>query len=215
MSTRAARRPLPVAMWLCLAQLIVILLLVPGEWMQRVNATEHEWLWRDLSPETAAWVEHKAIGWYNGVIVESGALDATYDHLIPTESQRRRSQGLEQLGQSGWFPLVESRLQATFATVYQVFVRLALITAWLPFFAITAAPAVLDGMMAWKIKQAGFAYASPVVHRLALQTVLWSLVALVSLLIAPLPISPAVLPLFGIVIPIALGQVAAHTQKRV
>jgi hypothetical protein len=38
---------------------------------------------------------------------------------------------------------------------------------------------------------------------------------LVTLLIAPVPISPAVLPIFGVVIPIALGQVAAHTQKRV
>lgn len=215
MAAAAARRPLPVAMWLCLAQLLVILLLVPGEWMRRVNATEHEWLWRDLSPETAAWVERRASDWYNSAIVESGALDATYDHLIPTESQRQRSHGLEELGRTGWFPLVENRLQALFATVYQVFVRVALIAAWLPFFAITAVPAVLDGMMAWKIKQASFAYASPVVHRIARQTLLWSLVALGTLLIAPVPISPAVLPLFGIVIPISLGQVAAHTQKRV
>lgn len=65
-----------------------------------------------------------------------------------------------------------------------------------------------------KIKEA-IAYASPVVHRAALQTVLRSLVALVILLIAPVRVSPAVLPLFGIVIPIELGQVAAHTQERV
>lgn len=215
MPVSAVRRPLPLAVWLCLAQLLVILLLVPGAWMQRVTATEHEWLWRHMSPETATWIEHKATGWYNGAIVESGALDATYDHLIPTESQRQRSWGMENLGQSGWFPLVENRLQAVFSTVYLVFVRLALIAAWLPFFAITAFPAVLDGMMAWKVKQASFTYASPVMHRVALQTVLWSLVLLVTLLIVPAPISPAVLPLFGIVIPVALGQVAAHTQKRV
>lgn len=214
MSTRAPRRPLAAALWLLLFQLLIVLLLVPGDWMRQVIAKEHAWLWEDMSQPTAEWIEQKALAWYDRSVVRSGFLDATYNHLIPTEAQRAQSRGMENIGTT-WFPLVESRLQAFFSTVYQIFLRLALLLAWLPFFTITAIPAVLDGMMAWKARQASFAYASPVMHRVSLHVVLWSMWSLLVLLIAPVPISPAVLPAFGIVIPLALSFMTAHTQKRV
>lgn len=211
----ASRRPAPLLLWLFLLETIAVLLIAPGDWMRDVIRTEHEWLWHGMGTESAAWIERTARAWYTETVVDSGALDATYNHLLPTPEERRRSRGLENLGARGWFPLVESRLDALFATVYQVAVRLALLLCWLPFLAITAVPAVLDGMMAWRIRQQSFAYTSPVMHRLAMRAAAWSCAALVLILFAPFPVSPTVFPVLGVVLTLALARIAANTQKRV
>lgn len=212
--TRATRRPASVLLWLFLIEAIVVLLLIPGHWMREVVRTEHEWLWRGMGPESATWVEGTALTWYTGAVVDTGTLDATYNHLLPTPEQISHGQGMEHIGDQ-WFPLVESRLEALFATTYQVFVRLALLVSWLPFLAITAVPAVLDGMMAWRMRRQSFAYTSPVVHRFAMQVAAWSCAALVLILFVPFPVSPTVFPILGVVLTLALARIAANTQKRV
>ena len=212
--TRATKRPVSIVLWLFVIEGIVVLLLIPGHWMRDVIRTEHDWLWRGMGAESAAWVEHTALDWYTGAVIETGTLDATYNHLLPTPEQISHAHGMEHIGDH-WFPLVESRLDALFATIYQVFVRLALLVSWLPFLTITAAPAILDGMMAWRIRQQSFAYTSPVVHRFAMQAAVWSCAVLVLILFVPFPISPTVFPILGVVLILALARIAANTQKRV
>ena len=211
--TQTRRHRVSILLWLFLIEAVVVLVLIPGNWMREVIRTEHVWLWRGMGAE-AAWVERTALGWYTGAVVDTGALDATYNHLLPTPEQIARGRGMEHIGDQ-WFPLVQSRLEALFATIYQVFVRLALLVAWLPFLAITAAPAVLDGMMAWRIRQQSFAYTSPVVHRFAMETAAWSCAALALILFVPFPVTPSVFPILGVVLTLALARIAANTQKRV
>lgn len=212
--TPGGQRSIPAALWLFFAELLLIVLLVPGGYMRNVVDTEQRWLFQDLSNDTALWVQGKAVNWYTHSVVQSGLLDATYDHLVPNQAQRDRSGGMRNLGYDTWFPTVESRLQAIFAAVYQIFQRLALLTAWAPFLAITAVPAVFDGMVRWRIRRETFAFTSSDLHHVASTTVTWTLWAVPLLLFLPAPVSPNIIPILAIILPMALAHIVVHTPKR-
>ncbi len=208
------KKSTPLFIWIILIEVVVILLIITESWMQRVVHTEHGWLRDSMGETQAAWIEKTATTWYNEIVVETGALKATYNFLLPTREQIDASTGAEHLGDH-WFPLVLSRLQALFAVLYQMFVRLALMLSWLPFIVIASVPAILDGMMTWRIRRCSFVNTSTVVHRMAMNVTGWSVVALILALFVPLPVSPAFFPIVGIIIIIATVQVTANTQKRI
>lgn len=199
--------------FLFLAELLVIGLLVPGDWADRVIRQERALMRRQLGEATSQWVLATGNDWYQRWVIDTRADQVVRDFLIPTVEQRTRSEGLENLGVP-WFRWVEGRIDATLVVVQQLMMRMALLMVWLPFAPILVAPAVWDGLMTWKIKKTRFDYASPLVHRYSLMGLGLGIGLLGLSLLSPIPIPPMVLPALIFALALLMGLAVSHLQKK-
>ncbi|MGL5907895.1 MAG: DUF4400 domain-containing protein, partial [Shewanella sp.] len=144
------------SVWLlCLAlmlEIIIISVLVPGDWTGRVINKEKQMIQNQLGAEISHWIGQTSHHWYRSWIVDTQMEQSMRDFFIPTEEQRLRSKGMESMG-GFWFVWVEDRIQAFFDVLYQVLTRFALLMVWLPFVLILLLPALWDGLMTWNIKK--------------------------------------------------------------
>lgn len=196
-------------------EIIVIAVLVPSSWTEDIIRSENHWVRERMGSESAVWIETTAARWYNRVVVETGFLSAAYRHLLPSEDEKKKSRGLEHLGEKVYFPYIEARLKVLFFTVYQLFARLMLLIAWLPFLLIVAVPAVMDGMLSRRIRRLTFAYNSPLVHGYAATAVVYAAVLLFLSLCAPLPLPPEFFPIVLSTMALAAAFMSAHAPKRI
>lgn len=195
-------------------ELTVILLLMPKNITERMILEEYRMLESHLGKDSRTWIEEKAGEWYRTTILDTGFYEGMYQTLIPTEEEKAESKGMESLG-SWWFPMVEGRIEAFTNMIYQFYMRAALILTWLPYVIILLLPAVYDGVMTWKIKRTNFSYASPVLHRYSVRGFVWTLAVLFLLIIAPIAISPAVIPVALMICSVLVGLAIGNWQKRI
>lgn len=202
---------------LCLAlmlEIIAIGVLVPGDWTGRVINKEKQMIQNQLGAQTSYWIGQTSHRWYQSWIVDTQMEQSVRDFLIPTEEQRLRSKGMENMG-GFWFVWVEDRIQAFFDVLYQVFTRFALLMVWLPFALILMLPALWDGLMTWKIKKTTFDFSSPIIHRYSMIILGSGVILLFMGLFAPLAIPPVVLPSLIIGLALMAGLALSHLQKKI
>lgn len=190
------------------------MLLVPGDYTDKEITRELMMIHTTLGEAQKTWVSAKADVWVESAVHDSGFYHNAYKFLIPTEEQRRRSRGIEDMG-AAWFEWIEGRLNAFVSMVRQAFIRAAILLTWLPYMLILVIPAVFDGYVTRKIRQTNFDYTSPVVHRYALR-VIWFCIALVLVLfMSPIAVQPLILPMICAVIGISLGLAFGNLQKQI
>ena len=200
--------------WLFI-QILMIMVLVPGSWLRTVVEKEDVWLYEQLGVETASYVENKGFEWYNLTLVETGVTAQVASLFFITEEQRARSIGIQDLGQSGWFPWIEGRGEALRYLLIQVFERLAHIWLWIPYAAILLLPAAWDGFMTWKMRQVSFEYSSPFWHRFSINTTSLVFMSLAVGLFCPLPIPPFILPMVIVfLVPVLSIALISNMPKR-
>ncbi|HBD1828762.1 TPA: DUF4400 domain-containing protein, partial [Escherichia coli] len=158
------KKPWLLVAWLLVIELLAILLLIPGDWTDRAIKRESELVEQSLGVEARDWIQNKASTWFRSSVIDSGFYEGMYQTLIPSEEERQKSKGMQDMGK-GWFVWVKGRMEAFVNVIYQFYTRLALLAAWAPYMLILFVPAVYDGMMTWRIKRTNFDYASPVLHR--------------------------------------------------
>lgn len=207
-------KPLWLVAWLLVIEILVILLLIPGDWVDKTIQRESELMEKNLGYETRQWINNTAGGWYQTSILDSGFYDAMYHTLIPTEEERKKSKGMENMGQR-WFVWVEGRIEAFTNVIYQFYVRLALLFSWIPYLFILFIPSVYDGLMSWKIKRTNFDYASPVIHRYSIQGIFLLSIGLFIIFFAPIALNPIIIPIVMMLCCVLLGLAFSNLQKRV
>ncbi len=175
---------------------------------------EQGYIQSQLGPDTQQWINQHAKDWYRQWVTDTGAEQAVYRFMVPTETQRQNSTELENLGVQ-WFNWVEGRITALFATVQQMLVRLALLRAWLPFALLLMLPALWDGGMTRRIRLTNFDYTSPVIHRFSMVGLGYGVLLLRMALWMPVAIPPWVLPGFIMGLALLAGLALSHVQKRV
>jgi hypothetical protein len=74
--------------------------------------------------------------------------------------------------------------------------------------------AAVDGWLRRRIRQAGFAYASPLVHAYALRSVTGLSVGIGVVLLLPIPLPALAVPVAGALLAVLLDLVVANAQKR-
>lgn len=200
---------------LIFGQLIVILLLVPSTWMNRVTEIEDHWLTDQMGTASATWVREHAETIYATLVVDSGLLRGTYHLLLPTRTQKAQSGAMSGVGTRHVFPYVRDRLKTAFLVLYQSILRAVMFTAWLPFAGLLLLPAVIDGVIAWRIRKTTFNFASPTLNHYALLAISVVVTGLVVALLAPLPVPPLALPLAILVLCPAFYIAVSHTSKRI
>jgi hypothetical protein len=208
------KKPLWLVAWLLVIEVLVILLLVPGDWTDKTIRRESELVEQNLGYEARQWISDTAGDWYKTSVLDSGFYAAMYHTLIPTEEERRKSKGMENMGQA-WFVWVEGRIEAFTNVIYQFYTRLALLSSWAPYLLILFIPAVYDGLMSWKIKRTNFDYASPVVHRYSIRGTFFLSMGLFITFFAPIALNPIVIPAVMMCCCVLLGLAFGNLQKRV
>lgn len=208
------KTPLWLVAWLFVIELVVILLLIPGDFTEKAIEKESILIEESLGNNTRTWIHDKASSWYQAAIIDSGFYDGMYSFMIPTEEQKQKSRGMEKMGHD-WFVWVGSRIEAFANVMFQFFHRLALLTAWGPYMLILLVPAFYDGLMTWKIKRTNFSYASPVIHRYSVRGTTIVLIGLIIAFFVPFALNPAIIPMSMMVCCVLIGLSVGNLQKRV
>ena len=99
-------------------------------------------------------------------------------------------------------------------TIYQALQRLAMLMAWWPFLLLLLAAAWGDGWVRRRIRQSGFAYASPLAHAYALRGIVVVTVLLGLMLFLPVPLPVLGVPVVGVLVAALVGIAVANAQKR-
>ncbi len=196
----------------CEATLIAVL--VPGDWMKSTITTEQVYVAETIGEEERRYIEGKATEWFNETLVDTGFLHAMHRFLIPSEEEKAKSKGLENMG-GWWFNFLEGRIVAFQYMAYHMFARLALLLTWLPYMAILLMPALYDGYNTWQIKKTNFDYSSPIIHRFSLKAAGMALVVMVSLFLSPFAMNPLIIPSVVMVSCAMLGIAVGNLQKRI
>lgn len=203
-------------MVLCIlmVQLVVVLVLIPNEFVEKAIIKEAGYVQRSLGKQSQEWIREKAGRWYQHSIIDSGAYESVYQHLIPTKEQAQKSKGMENMG-TWWFNWVSGRLAALATLIYQLYTRVALLVMWLPYMCILLIPAIYDGTMTRKIKLTNFDYASPVLHRYSMRGTWVILTGMAVLFLSPIAIDPIYIPLALMSVCVLIGFVVGNLQKRI
>jgi len=208
------RKSLFVMIWVFVIELLTIVLLIPGNWTDKIIKKESVLIEQNLGTQTNEWIQNEASKWYQSSIIESGVYDAMYDYLIPTEEQKNRSTGLENMGKV-WFKWVKQRLDAFFYVVYQFYTRFALFLIWMPYICILLIPAIYDGFMSWQVKRTNFDYVSPILHRYGTRGLLYVIGTLLIAFFSPIVLNPIIIPISMMVCCMLIGVVLSNFQKRI
>jgi len=200
--------------WIALIQVVVVLVLVPGNFIGAVIEREAAQVRATMGTDTFVWMHDTAQEWVQSSIMDSGVYQTVYDYLIPTEEQKARGAGMQGFGE-GWFAWVHTRLEALVQVIFQFYTRCALLLLWLPYTLILLFPAVFDGFVTRKIKQTNFDYASPFVHRYGLKGLGVLLLGLFIVFFAPVPVPPLLIPVVMMTCCVLAGIVIGNLQKKV
>lgn len=204
----------PIALIAAMLQVIVVLTLLPNSWMARVYERERVMLVDGLGKSAAEWVSAKGYGWYMTAFFNSGAVKKTYDLFVNDPGRTPDPTGFERGGKA-WFQYMEGRLKAFWTAVAVMCCRLAMAMIWLPHSLILAVPAVLDGMMMWRVRREGFSFSSPVTHLYSIRAakaLMW--LSVISLTV-PIAIHPMLFPAFLVGAVLSLGIAAGSMPRRI
>ena len=199
---------------LLVMELILFAAPVPATWSERVRATELAWLYQGLGPSTAKAVIERADYWYGDLFVAPGLVETSYRITLPNDEDVQRAGALSPLATLPLWTWVAGRLEVIWAAFYQALQRLAMLVAWWPFLLLLLAAAWGDGWVRRRIRQAGFAYASPLAHAYALRGIVIIVMLLGLVLFLPVPLPVLGVPLVGVVLAVLVGAAVANAQKR-
>jgi hypothetical protein len=199
---------------LVVMELVLLAALVPASWSETVRATERAWLEQGLGADGAKAVVMQAEDWYERLFVASGLVAASYRLTLPTDQDVAQAGALAPLATLPLWSWVAGRLKVIWAALYQVLQRLVMLCAWWPFLVPLLSAAAIDGWLRRRIRQAGFAYASPLVHAYALRGIVGLVIGASVVLLLPIPLPALGVPLVGTLLALLLAAAVANAQKQ-
>jgi len=199
---------------LLVMEFILFAALVPASWSEQVRETERGWLQQGLGPSTASAVIERAEHWHGALFVEPGLVETSYRITLPSDDDVNRAGALSPLATLPVWSWVAGRLDVIWAALYQAVQRLVMFAAWWPFLLLLIAAAWGDGWVRRRIRQSGFAYASPLAHAYALRGIVVVVMLLGLVLFLPVPLPVLGVPVVGVLVAILLGVTVANAQKR-
>ena len=199
---------------LLLMEFILLAALVPTAWSERVHDTELAWLHEGLGARTADAVIARAEHWYETLFVSPGLVATSYRITLPSDEDVKRAGALSPLATLPLWSWVAGRLEVVWAALHQALQRLAMVVVWWPFLLLLLAAAWGDGWVRRRIRQSGFAYASPLAHAYGLRGIVVVFVLLGLVLFLPLPVPAVGVPVVGALVAVLVGVIIANAQKR-
>jgi hypothetical protein len=199
---------------LLVMEFVLFAALIPTDWSEHVRSKEQVWLRTGLTGETADRVVARAERWYGTLFEDSGLVAATYRITLPSSRDLDRAGALSPLASLPVWSWVKGRLDVVWNGVYQALQRTAVFAAWWPFLLLLFTAAWGDGWVRRRIRQSGFAYASPLAHAYALRGVIGIVLVGCLLFFLPVPWPVLGVPAAGAVLTAFVGVAVSNAQKR-
>ena len=199
--------------WLYIALIVAMMAVVKVSTVETAMKAEHRLVTSALGQTSSDYVYSHAADWYRTIAVDWEMHRMLENMFIPTDEERARSKGLEEFG-NYLFKYMHERLEAFWRGLYMLFTRMWVLFLWLPFIPIVVFPAINHGWQIRNIKRTNFDYASPTKHIYAVATIKALLVILLTLIVAPVPMTPLIYPAILMICGILAAVSVANIQKR-
>lgn len=201
--------------WLILLELTLVFLLAPPDIVRSAIIKDLQSSKSVLGQELYEKTKEQADAWYKSAIIDGGIRDAAYSFFLPSEEERARSKGLENLDRGWWDRYIGSRVETLFYMIYLIVYRVFSLMQWMPLAAVLLTPAMLDGYYIWRKKKTNFDYSSPIVQTYALRIVSLITVGFVVIIFLPVSINQIIIPAGATLLVLLVGVVIAHMPKRI
>lgn len=208
------KHPIWLILLILAAELLIIVMFIPNNWHNEIGKAQWQSDYLFYGEEAMVVANRLASQYYTELILESQLKFELIHFLIPTELEKLNSRGMSNLG-NVWFEWLQSRLEAGFSAVENLFHRIVLLTYWWALLGLILVSVLLDGYLKLKIRQSDFSYSSPTVHRYAFKTACCLFFISLLCLILPIVIAPWFIPLLNIVACMLIGSVIANRQKQI
>lgn len=195
-------------------EFILFAAFIPSDWAATSAERETRWLVQTQGADSADAIIDRAERWYRAAFIDTGVAPWTY-HMYAPDDDTPVEPGFEGVAENPIWDWTRGRLDVIWGSLAMALQRISLIISWLPFLTILLIAAVGDGWVRRRIRQHGFAYSSPLAHRVGVVGIAltWIIVAL--WLLMPFPVHALVLPLLCVITAVLLDLMVTHTQKRV
>lgn len=199
------------AVGVVLAQITVVGLLVPSDWLVDQTRSEQQMLAEWLGTTTADEIVERSKATYHALLVAPGVVDAVTGHLTLPDGER--DEGFKGVAETV-FPYVEQRLQVLWTAIYQTILRVHTLGIWIPYLLPLWIPAIWQGFANRRIKQVSYGYTAPNRFHLAFIALLVTLTVVPIYLFFPLAVPPLAIPFWGIVLAGVLILGISNLQKQ-
>lgn len=205
-----------ILLWLFIVWVLEVFLIaafVRESWFNERIQQETDLAVNWLGADTVRAVHDAGDRIFQSAFVETGLYDTSFELFIPSEAERRRARGMEDMGKE-IFRTVDTRIQVLWMAIYQVIIRVLMLLLWAPYFLIVLVPAIVDGVMVREIKKVNIGFASPAVHRYSLYLIGMASYVMLLTLFSPFNVNPIVYPVAIMIVVFAMHFVVSNTQKR-
>lgn len=199
--------------WILIIEILVILLLIPSSWVKNSVQEEHQMIHDQIGEKMQLHVQENAIESYQSIMVDTGFMGMIRHALTATPDQEDKSIHLGPVQDIG-VPYMAQRAEVLSQLSFLFFSRLSMLKVWLPYILLLFLPAIYDGINTRRIKKTNFQYTSPIIHRVALQTSGFIVIALLTAFIVPIAIWPLMPPVALMTISVLMGLAFGNMQKR-
>ena len=127
------QRSILLSLMIWLLEAVLVAALVSDDWLKTVQQTEDAMTVANLGKEKDAEIRNTAKRWFDRLFVKTGAKETVYRYFIPSEQERQRSLGFENVGRDSLFPFIAERIQVIWDGIFQAMRRLFLMLSWWPF----------------------------------------------------------------------------------
>ncbi|WP_257279635.1 DUF4400 domain-containing protein [Endozoicomonas sp. ISHI1] len=160
-----------------------------------------------LGRENALWIMRTGDQLYAATIMKSGIQHFLLKH---TTTDRNSGEGLAKA-----MELFQGVAKNFFSLIRQLFYRISVLLACLPFWGVMFIAAIIDGLLIRKIRYHDFHYTSPLQNLWSRRASKWIPGLFLYLIIIPLPVPVLLIPAAAWLAALCLGWWTANWQKKV
>ncbi|MFG0337647.1 DUF4400 domain-containing protein [Pseudomonas sp. zjy_13] len=210
----------PRALWGCLIVLVLEAALVavalPKSMIQSQLQQELDWAVSVYGVKESNHLVSSANAAYALAFIDSGVNDAVHDVFFPKAAPTTFVERFAKKATAPWFDWLSNRVGALKTMVYLATYRVVNYLYWLPYFVAMGLPALFAGFMQWQIKKHNFDYSSPFFNHYGHMIIMWSPVAVILSILAPIAIPPILFCILIVVLlPIAFMWIVSNLPKRI
>ena len=195
------------AIWCYGLILILLWLATTGQNMNQYLQKEQQQYAHRLGQDNAEWIMQTGNRLYAATMMETGVQGFLIERTTP---DRNMGEGLARV-----IEFFQGVIKNFLNLIKQLFYRIAVLLACIPFWGVILIASVMDGLLTRKIRYHDFHYTSPLQNLWSRRAAKWIPGLFLYLIIIPLPVPVLLIPAMAWLTALSLGWWTANWQKRI